>query len=221
MITSLRGRLFIGLTTIIILTAAVGGMLVYNWAFDEARELQDSVLIQLASLAQNGSFSDGEPLHGVEEDTDVWLIELGKTPRGPPGDRQLFALQDGLQIAPRKGQPVRVLLRTRSDGSRFAVAQPTSVRDQTARGMAVRTLLPIAALIPCLMLVTALVIAHSLRPMIRLAGDLDGIRANDITPLQLAGTPSELHLHHLHQRIAGANTAVAGSAAAVCWRCRA
>jgi two-component system OmpR family sensor kinase len=193
MITSLRGRLFIGLTTIIILTAAVGGMLVYNWAFDEARELQDSVLIQLASLAQNGSFSDGQPLHGVEKDTDVWLIELGKTPRGPPDDRQLFALQDGLQIATRKGQPIRVLLRTRSDGSRFAVAQPTSVRDQTARGMAVRTLLPIAALIPCLMLVTALVIAHSLRPMIRLAGDLDGIRANDITPLQLAGTPSELH----------------------------
>jgi two-component system, OmpR family, sensor kinase len=193
MIKSLRGRLFIGLTTIIILTGAIGGMLVYNWAFDEARELQDSVLIQLASLAQNGSFSDGEPLHGVEEDTDVWLIELGKTPRGPPDDRQLFALQDGLQIATRKGQPIRVLLRTRSDGSRFAVAQPTSVRDQTARGMAVRTLLPIAALIPCLMLVTALVIAHSLRPMIRLAGDLDGIRANDVTPLQLAGTPSELH----------------------------
>ena len=192
MINSLRGRLFIGLTTIIILTGAVGGMFVYNWAFDEARELQDSVLIQLASLAQNGSFSDGQPLHGVEEDTEVWLIELGKTPRGLPDDRQLFALQDGLQIATRQGQPIRVLLRTRSDGSRFAVAQPTSVRDQTARGMAFRTLLPIAALIPCLMLVTALVIAHSLRPMIRLAGDLDARRADDITPLQPAGTPSEL-----------------------------
>jgi two-component system, OmpR family, sensor kinase len=50
MIKSLRGRLFIGVTAIIILTGAIGGMLVYNWAFDEARELQDSVLIQLASL---------------------------------------------------------------------------------------------------------------------------------------------------------------------------
>jgi two-component system OmpR family sensor kinase len=59
--------------------------------------------------------------------------------------------------------------------------------------MAFRTLLPIAALIPFLLLVTALVIAHSLRPMIRLAGDLDGRRANDVAPLPLKGTPSELH----------------------------
>jgi len=52
MIRSLRGRLFIALTAIIILTGAIGGMFVYNWSFGEAMELQDSVLIQLASLAQ-------------------------------------------------------------------------------------------------------------------------------------------------------------------------
>src|SRR5215471_13211698 len=193
MIRSLRGRLFLGLTAIIILTGAVGGAFAYKWAFDEAMEIQDSVLIQVASLAQNGSFSEGQPLHGVEEDTEVWLIELGKTPRGLPDDRQLFGLQDGLQVATRKGQPIRVLLRTRSDGSRFAVAQPTAVRDETARDMALRTLLPIAALIPCLMLVTALVIGYSLRPMVRLAGDLDSRCADDLTPLPLKGMPSELH----------------------------
>ena len=146
MIRSLRGRLFIGLTAIIILTGAIGGMFAYSWAFGEAIEMQDSILIQLASLAQSGSFSGGQPLHGVEEDTEVWLIELGKTPRGLADDRQLFTLQDGLQVATWKNQPIRVLLRTRSDGSRFAVAQPTAVRDETARDVAFRTLLPIAAL---------------------------------------------------------------------------
>jgi two-component system OmpR family sensor kinase len=59
--------------------------------------------------------------------------------------------------------------------------------------MAFRTLLPILTLIPCLLLVTALVIAHSLRPMVRLARNLDSRRADDITPLLLKGTPSELH----------------------------
>jgi two-component system, OmpR family, sensor kinase len=59
--------------------------------------------------------------------------------------------------------------------------------------MALRTLLPIVALIPCLMLVTAFVIARSLRPMVRLAGDLDVRRADDMAALPLAGTPSELH----------------------------
>ena len=193
MIRSLRGRLFVGLTTIILLTGAIGSMFAYRWAFGEAIELQDSILIQLASLAQNANFSGGQPLHGVEEDTEVWLIELGKTPRGLADDRQLFALQDGLQVTTWKNQPVRVLLRTRPDGSRFAVAQPTAVRDETARDVAFRTLLPIGALIPCLMVVTALVIAHSLRPMVRLAGDLDSRRADDMTPLPLESTPSELH----------------------------
>jgi two-component system, OmpR family, sensor kinase len=193
MIRSLRGRLFIGLTAMIILTGAIGGMFAYSWAFGEAIEMQDSILIQLASLAQSGGFSAGQPLHGVEEDTEVWLIELGKTPRGLADDRQLFTLRDGLQVATWKNRPIRVLLRTRSDGSRFAVAQPTTVRDETARDVAFRTLLPIAALIPCLMLVTALVIAHSLRPIVQLAGDLDSRRADDMTPLPLKGTPSELH----------------------------
>ena len=193
MIRSLRGRLFIGLTVIILVTGAVGGMFVYNWAFGEAIELQDSILIQLASLAQNAGFTGGQPLHGVEEDTEVLLIELGKTPRGAADDRQLFTLRDGLQVATWKNQPIRVLLRTRSDGSRFAVAQPTAVRNETARDVAFRTLLPIAALIPCLMLVTALVIAYSLRRMVRLAGDLDSRRADDMTPLPLRGMPSELH----------------------------
>jgi two-component system OmpR family sensor kinase len=193
MIRSLRGRLFIGLTAMIILTGAIGGMFAYSWAFGEAIEMQDSILIQLASLAQSGSFSAGQPLHGVEEDTEVWLIELGKTPRGLADDRRLFTLRDGLQVATWRNRPIRVLLRTRSDGSRFAVAQPTTVRDETARDVAFRTLLPIAALIPCLMLVTALVIAHSLRPIVQLAGDLDSRRADDMTPLPLKGTPSELH----------------------------
>lgn len=193
MIRSLRAGLFIWLTTIIILTGALGAALVYKWAFGEAMELQDSVLIQLASLAQNVSFTRGQPLQGVEEDTDVWLIELGKTPRGPADDRQLFGLKDGLHIATRKSQPIRALVRTRSDGSRFAVAQPTAVRDDTARDMAVRTLLPVAALIPCLMLVTALVIARSLRPVVGLAGDLNARSADDLTPLPLADAPSELH----------------------------
>ena len=192
MIRSLRGRLFIGLTAIIVLTGAIGVMFVYEWAFGEAIELQDSVLSQLASVAQAGSFS-GDQLQGVDKDTEVWLIELGKIPHGSADDRQLFGLKDGLQIATRNGQPIRVLLHTRPDGSRFAIAQPTAVRDDTARDMAFRTLLPIAALIPCLMLVTALVVAYSLRPMVRLAGDLDARRADELTPLPLAGMPSELH----------------------------
>jgi len=194
MIRSLRGRLFIGLTAIIILTGAISGMFAFNWAFDEAIEMQDSILTQIASLAQNSGFSGGQPLPGVEEDAEVWIMELGKAPHGSADDLQLWSYQDGLQVATRAGQPIRALLRTRADGSRFAVAQPTAVRDETARDMALRTLVPIAALIPSLMLVTALLIAQSLRPMVRLARDLDARRADDVSPLPLKLTAREFAL---------------------------
>jgi two-component system OmpR family sensor kinase len=193
MINSLRGRLFISLTTIVLLTGLVGGIFAHQWAFDEAIETQDSVLIQIAGLVQNGGFTGAQDLHGVDEDSEVWLIELGKTPQGTPEERQLWRLQDGMRDATRKGKPVRLVLRTRPDGSRFAVAQSTGVRDEIASDMALRTVLPIAALIPCLMLVIAIVIAVSLRPMVRLADELDARRADDMTALSLRGLPTELN----------------------------
>jgi len=193
MTKSLRTRLFVGLTAIILLAGCVGGVFAYIWAFDEAIEMQDSILIQIGSLAQNGSIKSDQSLHGVDADAEVMFMELGTAPHGSAEDRQLWSFQDGLHVASRNGRSMRVLLRTRPDGSRFAVAQGTAMRDEIASNMALRTLLPIAALIPCLLLVTALVIAGSLRPMVRLAGDLDVRRADDMTPLPLAGTPSELH----------------------------
>lgn len=188
MIRSLRGRLFAGLTAIILLTGIASGLFAYHWAFNEAIEMQDSVLIQIAGLVQAGSLSGGRELHGVDEDAEVWLID-----QASEDDATLWSLKDGLALATRKGLPIRVLLRTRPDGARFAVAQRTSVRDEIASDMAFRTVLPIAALIPCLLLVTAIVIARSLLPMVRLASDLDGRRADDMTPLPAAQMPSELH----------------------------
>lgn len=193
MIRSLRGRLFISLTAVVLLTGLVGGVFAHRWAFDEAIETQDSVLIQIAGLVQSGGLTGAQDLHGVDEDAEVWLMELGRTPQGTPEERQLWRLQDGMRDATRKGKPVRLVLRTRSDGSRFAVAQSTGVRDEIASDMAFRTVLPIGALIPCLMLVIAFVIARSLRPMVRLADELDARPADDMTALPLRELPSELN----------------------------
>ncbi|SDH68297.1 two-component system, OmpR family, sensor kinase [Bradyrhizobium lablabi] len=192
MTSSLRGRLFVGLTAVILLAGCISGAFSYLWAFDEAIEMQDSVLIQVGSLLQSGSVKSDQTLRGVDADAEVDVVELGTAPRGRTEEGQLWSLQDGLHVASFTDRSMRVLLRTRLDGSRFAVLQPTDVRDDIAGNMALRTLLPITALIPCLLLVTALVIARSLRPMVRLAGDLDSRRVDDMTPLPLAATPSEL-----------------------------
>ena len=47
MIASLRGRLFAGLTLFVVGTALAAGYFAYRWAFDEAIELQDAILLQV------------------------------------------------------------------------------------------------------------------------------------------------------------------------------
>ncbi|MGY3627102.1 two-component system OmpR family sensor kinase [Bradyrhizobium sp. USDA 3686] len=192
MIRSLRGRLFTGLTAIIVLTGAAGGTLAYLWAYNEAIEMQDSVLTQIGAFAMNASTRQSQPVGGVDAESEVVLLELGPIPRGSADDRRLWGLHDGLNNDVRQGRPARVLLRTRPDGSRFAVAQGDEIRSEIAGDMAIRTLLPIAALVPCLLLVTALVIGRSFRPVVRLAEELDVRRADDLRMLPAESAPSEL-----------------------------
>ncbi|MGT2440963.1 ATP-binding protein [Bradyrhizobium betae] len=192
MIASLRGRLFIGLTAIIVVAGMVGSALAYSWAYGEAIEMQDSVLTQIATFAMNAAIRQSQPVSGVDAEAEVAVVELGDKPRDQAEDRRLLELQDGLHNDVYQGRPVRALLRTRVDGSRFAVTQRTEIRAELAGDMALRTLLPIAALVPCLMLLIALVIANSFRPLVRLANELDARRPDDLGRLDAARAPSEL-----------------------------
>jgi two-component system OmpR family sensor kinase len=191
---SLRGRLFIGLTLMMMATGLGAGILVFQWAFDEAIEMQDSILIQIAGFARNTRFSSDPSINaGVDAEARVVVEELGDRPNGRPDARSLWILHDGLHVVTRDRKPWRFLLLTRPDGSRIAVGQATAVRDEIARDSAFHTILPFAILAPCLLLVIAIVVWQSLRPMIQLAGQLDARRPDDLGTLSLAGTPRELH----------------------------
>jgi two-component system OmpR family sensor kinase len=191
---SLRGRLFISLTITIIVTGLGAGALAYDWAFDEAIELQDSILIQIGAVAGAIHVSDAAPAGGgVDAEAQVVIEPLD----GPGSDtqdmRSLKNLPDGLHTVARNGMPWRVLIQTRADASRIVIGQPTAIRDEIARDSALRTVLPLLALIPCLMLIVALVIRQTLRPVRSLAERLDARQADQLQRLPLEGTPDELH----------------------------
>jgi two-component system OmpR family sensor kinase len=190
MMHSLRGRLFIGLTALIVVTALGAGILAFSWAFDEAIELQDSILIQIGAVAGNVHFASNPAAGGdVDAEAKVVIEEINDAP-----DREsLRLLPDGLHVVSRAQQAWRLLIRTRPDGSRVVIGQPTAIRDEIARDGALRTILPLAALVPCLMLVIAIVIRQTLRPMSKLAARLDARAADDLEMLPLEGTPAELH----------------------------
>lgn len=193
MIKSLRGRLFFGLTAIIVFTGTIGSGLAYKWAYSEAIEMQDSVLMQIGTFAMTAPLGKSQSVRGVDSDSEIAIVELGSAATGDPDDRRFWELQDGLQNEIYAGEQVRVLVRTRSDGSRFAIIQQTEIRSELAGNMALRTLVPIGALVPCLMLVTALVISRSFVPMIHLADELNARRGDDLQHIAASGAPSELH----------------------------
>jgi len=161
MTTSLRARLFVGLALFILATSLIAGSVAYRWAFDEAIELQDAILLQVSSLVANNRLQTGLPAEGhVDAEARVSIEELGQAttaaqtgnaaPHLPP------TLPEGLQTIARGQETWRVLVRTRSDGSRVAVGHPPAGRNEIANGSALRTVLPLAALVPCLMLLVGI-----------------------------------------------------------------
>lgn len=197
LISSLRGRLFTGLAIFIVGTALVAGYLAYRWAFAEAIELQDAILLQVGSLAARNHLSTTLPSEGnIDGEAQVLIEEIG--PDHGAADRVNSVsnlpndLPDGFQTVTHGGTQWRILVRTRSDGSRVAVGQPTTNRDEVAQDSALRTIVPLGVLIPCLMVLIAIVIDRTLRPLSRLAERLDAKQSDHLEKLPVEGIPTEL-----------------------------
>jgi two-component system OmpR family sensor kinase len=189
---SLRTRLFLGLTIVITVAGLAAGGLTYRWAFHEAIELQDSVLTQIGAVAvagthQRSALTDSK----IEPEARVVLEELDNAEDASPEMRALNALPDGLHTVARLKEGWRYLLMTRTDSSRLAIGQPVAIRDEIARVSAFHILIPLAILVPFLMLVVGIVIGQTLKPMARLASELDR-RTRELDPLPSQGMPSEL-----------------------------
>lgn len=195
MMASLRGRLYAGLAAIALLAGLAGGAMAFRWAYHEANEFQDAFLLQIGALAVNNRIQTGPTVeHGVDTEARVIIEELGRPPLGV--DASLPRLPDnspdGLQTLMRGKVSWRILVRTRPDGSRVVVSQSRDYRDEMAHDIALRAILPLAALIPCLMLLVGVVIRYSFRPVAVLAAQLDAKETDHLAKLPTEGMPKEL-----------------------------
>jgi two-component system OmpR family sensor kinase len=195
MMASLRARIYAGLAAIILFAGLAAGGTAFRWAYDEAIELQDEVLLQIGALAVSNPIKSGPVMErGIDTDARVIIEELGKPlpdvmagmPRLPDD------LPDGLQTLGRGEHSWRILVLGRPDGSRIAVSQSTDYRDEIAHDSALRAILPLAALIPCLMLLVGVVIRYSFQPVARLAAQLDAKETDHLAELPTDGLPNEL-----------------------------
>jgi two-component system OmpR family sensor kinase len=207
MARSLRQNLFIGIVGAVVLTGGLAGYLVYNWAYDEAIEMQDSVLLQIASVARSHDqdVTTATELNGVDADAHTVLVQEGRDANSTQF-RSLWSLPSGLQDTAINGIFYRAFLSEASSGPRFAVLQQTSLREEIGSGMALRVIGPMLALIPVMTILIAVVVTQTFKPLVQLSRHVDARNADELNPLPLAHAPSELQpflisLNRLFERV--------------------
>ncbi len=200
---SLQRRLSLALAAAIAVVALAGGVLSFLAAYEQARELQDDVLLQVAALMQRRglpALQAAPPAgHLADQHESARLVvqRLGApNPQGLHVDQGgalpvPAGLADGLHTLELQGETFRVLIAPLPGGERLVVAQEADLRDELAREGAVRTVLPFAVLMPVLLLVAGGLVSRLLRPLAELAQDADQRGEHDLRPMPEAALPAE------------------------------
>lgn len=200
---SVQLKLSLMLSLAILGVALVAGAFSFLSALDEAHELQDDVLRQVAYLMGTQRLSSALPaaradLKEVDEEARVIVQRLGEaTPPALEGEATGMpplpaTLADGLQTLELDGETFRVLVRPTADGGRIAVAQETSFRNEIARDGALRTVMPFLVLVPVLLLIVADLVRKMFRPIAALSGEIDQRAGQALHPVEAGHLPVEV-----------------------------
>lgn len=199
--SSVQLRLSFSLSLAIFVVAVVAGIFSFVSAMDEAHELQDDVLRQVAVLFERQQFSpspirDGGRVKDGDEESQVFVQYLADDTTGDvEGGSPLplpKTLTDGLHTLTVSGEPFRILVKTVAGGKRIAVAQETEVRDEIARDSALRTVMPILVLAPILLLVVADLVRKMFKPIATLSTEIDQRAEQELHAIEDGHLPAEI-----------------------------
>jgi two-component system OmpR family sensor kinase len=158
----------------------------------EASDLFDRQLEQMALTLRDQTFSGqaGFAEAGYDFIVQVW------DPRGSRlylSDRSVLLPQSaaGFETVAVDGQDWRVYTLSQEDKT-IQVAAPLSLRLDRASAMALRILIPIAAVIPLFALLIWLLVGHELRPLERIARAIRQRAPSSLEPLPAGGLPDEV-----------------------------
>lgn len=200
---SVQLKLSFSLSLAIFVIALVAGIFSFLSAFDEAHELQDDMLRQVAALFDRQHLPLAHPGGGgrakdSDEESRVIVQYLNdgsqmavKGDVGAPLPLPI-TLPDGLHTLDVNGEPFRVLVKTALGGERIVVAQETGVRDEIARDSALRTLMPFLILIPVLLVIVADLVRKMFRPIALLSAEIDQRAEQELHPVEESHLPAEV-----------------------------
>lgn len=200
---SVQLKLSFTLSLAILVVAIVAGVFSFLSAFDEAHELQDDVLRQVAQLMDRQRLSPAPPttdVHpkDVDEESRVIVQRLGETHSSESsvdagGTLSLpMTLADGLHTLEVGGETFRILVKTTAAGERIAVAQEVGLRNEIARDGALRTVMPFLILVPVLLLIVADLVRKMFRPIAALSEEIDLRAEQELHPVEDQHLPVEV-----------------------------
>ncbi|MGG7670145.1 sensor histidine kinase [Yersinia sp. J1] len=199
--SSIQLRLSIVLCSAIAVVALISGGFTFFSVLDEAHELQDATLTQIAGVLKkaqfpiaNSSYVSQNPEDEEDNNVIVQFI-VGNTAQS---SRSLtyfhlpLPLSEGFQTISSDHGNYRVLVTSLSQSLQVAIGQKTAMRDEVALDSAWRTLMPFMILLPVLLLIVADLIRKVFRPVTRLANDVYQRDEQDLTPLASEDIPHEV-----------------------------
>lgn len=192
---SIRQRLLLWLIAGMLAGAAVAGVSMYKLAQDETNELFDYQIKQIA-LSLPGT-PNSSVITSFDEDPEednviqVW-DEQGTLLFASHPSRALQRYdKSGVYTESIKHKSWRIYS-TRRNGTYIQVAQPMTVREELAAGLALRMLIPFFVLIPLLAGLIWWVVGRSLQPLQRVTSAVATRHADAMQALDETGLPEEL-----------------------------
>jgi len=204
---SLRGRLLWFLLAAITLAALAQASIAYNTALSDADQIFDYHMQQMALSLRSGTpLSNTEARERIEDapGNDDLVVQMWS-----PDGVQVFHSVSRARLPQRavlgfsnlkaNGTTYRVFS-IQTAGQTVQVAQDLAVRRNMAGNLALRTLGPIAVMMPMLMLVVWWVVSGSLEPVARVRKQVAARQADDLSPVSEAGLPDEVRplVHELN-----------------------
>ena len=199
---SLQFKLSAWLILVILGVALAAGVFSYWATFQDANELQDDQLKQVAALIDRNHLpvlqaQPQETAPDIDAGSRVIVQALApgevQVPRANDYALALPAnLPDGIQTVMVSDVGWRLFVKTLGSGQRVVVGQQTAVRDEIARDSAFNTLVPFGVLIPTLLFLVGYLIRRIFKPVRQLASELDHRSEQDLYEVSEARLPSEI-----------------------------
>ncbi len=194
--TSIRTRLLIALLALVAASSLLSGTLTYRRVLAETSTLFDYQLRQMAlSLRSQVSMAPRLELPPDAADADfviqIWDLYGARVYLSRPGLPLIDQTALGYANVRVGGQPWRTYGLQTIDGV-IQIAQPVRVREELARGAALRVVIPLLLLIPVLGVAIVVVVRNGLLPLRRVAIEVQRRNVHSLTPIAAMRLPREI-----------------------------